>query len=241
MMLRGTVGGILGGLSGAAAWVFATALSGTQLGLGLWLVGLLSGVGVALGMRREGTARAGFFAVLITLGALGAGTAAGSVWVTPENDHHALAGVTEADAISHLERTIQREWSEQGRINVLVETRDIAPEVRAEAMRQWATMPESEQAVTLARLAEQRTARKSGLIAGALGGLTLLDALWFLLALATAYKVAAYAVPSSRASRTTLNTPAPKTLNPVDDLSSASWGRRVPAHAPHQARTRKAA
>lgn len=229
-MLRGIIGGIFGGLLGAGAWTIATALSGTQLGLGLWLVGLLSGVGVALGVRREGSARAGCAAILIALCAVGAGKASGSAWVQSDPAHDSGTLVTDTQALAHLERDLQREWAEQGRVAAIAESRTVPQEVRAEAMRQWAQMTDPQRAQYVAALTEARAPRTASVFSG----LSVLDALWFLLALATAFKVAAYARP---ATRTTKAAPVRVAESVCNDLSSTDWGKRITP----ETRVRKAA
>lgn len=231
-MLRGIIGGIFGGLLGAGAWTIATALSGAQLGLGLWLVGLLTGVGVAIGMKREGCARAGYAAVLVALCAVGAGKAAGTPWIQADAAFDPAAAITETQAIAHIERDIQREWSDQGRVIAIADGRAVPPEVRAEAMRQWAQMSDPQRTHYLTALAETSAPKPRA----ALSTVSLLDALWFLLALATAFKVAAYARPAARS-----ESPSPRrhTAERVcDDISSADWGKRI---TPETARLRKAA
>jgi len=67
------IGGMIGGLIGAGVWGGITFLTNTEFGLIAWGIGVLVGVGVAIGAKGNGNALSGCLAVIIAFLAVGAG------------------------------------------------------------------------------------------------------------------------------------------------------------------------
>lgn len=72
-LLKGALGGIVGGLIGASAWALVAYYAHVEIGWIAWGVGALTGFGVCVGMKGSGGAVGGVLAVVIALASIAGG------------------------------------------------------------------------------------------------------------------------------------------------------------------------
>ena len=205
--LIAAVGGVVGGLIGMAIWVGVGYATNYEVGYVAWGIGFLVGVGVAIGSSAEGGGDMGGLAVVIAAGTIVLSKfivfslLVGNAQSGFDNRVDEIA-VSEDDLIAlEADSIIERRRAEGEQ--VLVSMAEVSPSIRArypediweEAKEEWDALSEDEQRK---KEKDQETAIKAAVqdaIDDAAPSFTqafgMWDALWFILAAATAFKMGA--------------------------------------------------
>ena len=201
--MKGLAAGILGGVAGAVLWGLIAAFTGYEIGWIAWGIGALVGAGVAWGT--EGGTVPGVMAVVISvLAILGGKFVALEIMMNKEaKEVVSLADTSEEYLISWLADVMVFRMQEAGQSvswpagvdpdNAQKEA-DYPPEVWAKAKSAWEAMSDEDKQAFKADVQKQVAAnldqlsgemREKGFIAS-FGGI---DIIFFLLAIATAFKI----------------------------------------------------
>jgi hypothetical protein len=206
--LRVMIGGLIGGLIGAAIWAGVTLATNYEVGWIAWGVGILTGLGVRLaaGDQNEGFVP-GITAAVLALLSIVAGKYAAVHFqlerAVAEAQEKAGAPSDEG-LISNIADEIVEEFQKAGKplkwppgVNpndVHSEEREYPPDVWAEAQRRWQSQPEAERNAIRDQARAQGRAILEQLKAQIRDrafreSFSAMDALFFLLAVLTAFKI----------------------------------------------------
>lgn len=206
--MKGLTAGIIAGLAGAFAWALIAYFTGFEIGYLAWGIGAL--VGAAVGWGTEGTPTNGVIAVAISIVAILGGkfmTVQFSISNELEtiDQNIALQMENEEFILSWLAGGIIYEIQEQGNTvqwpagvdpEEASAKEDFPPEVWNAAETVWAEMTDDEKQEFRGDVEDQINANIQTIAAmaskeGFLSSFGLFDAIFFFLAIGTAYKVAA--------------------------------------------------
>ncbi len=201
------IGGLIGGGIGAAVWAVIAYFTGLEIGWIAWGVGLLVGIGVAIGNKGEGSIPAGALAaVLATLSVLG-GKYAMVRMVMPDEEELVASSVAALDdeelVVSYIADEVVQEFESEGKPVAWPEGEepfqaaaegDYPTDIWAVAQSRWDAMSLDDQETYRAELRsniEASAAAFHDMIsqAGFLQTLGLMDIIFFALAIFTAFKI----------------------------------------------------
>lgn len=211
--MKGLIAGVLGGIVGAVLWGVIAAFSGFEIGWIAWGIGALVGAGVAWGT--EGGKVPGVMAVVISVLAIFAGKFIALEMVVNKEVKSAgekIATLSESDEgylISWLADAIIVKMQDEGKpvnwpAGVSPEDAqseaDYPPEIWARAKTAWLAMSDEEKQEFKQDVQEQaneniRTMAAGFRQEGFLASFGPMDILFFLLAIATAYKIGSKSAP----------------------------------------------
>ena len=210
-MFRGLIGGLIAGVVGAAVWAGITYGTGYEIGWIAWGIGLVCGLGVALGWRGGG-AMAGLLAVVISLVSICGGKYATVQLIinkevgTTETILEAATRTLDDEVLtSYIADEVVLEYERAGRAlnwpagadrEVPSEASDYPQDVWAEAAIRFNRMtPEEHQEFRAGVIDEIRQSIEVVRAEAASYGFTesfgVMDIVFFLLAVITAFKVGA--------------------------------------------------
>lgn len=194
-MVRALVGGMLGGALGAAAWTAIAHFSHHEFGIVAWSVGIAVGAGVAWGTGRQGKPAFGVLAALLAFASIFTGKLAAAHLASTQfihGDNHTLSS---ADAFTCFTDKVAMEY--QGvKLSTPRAGDDYPPEVVQAAKARWDTMsPADRDSFAADWLADRRNdlEQHSGFVTliAFIGSMSPYDLLWTLLAVGTAFRMAA--------------------------------------------------
>lgn len=201
------IGGLVAGAIGAGIWAVIAYFTGFEIGWIAWVVGLLVGIGVALGNKNEGSVPAGVLAAVLAILSVVGGKYAMVRMVMPgENELVATSIAALADdevVISYLADGVVQEFEQQGKtvswpdgsmpLQASVEG-DYPADIWAIAATRWDAMSSRQRDAYRAEVRSdiQTSAaafRDMMSQAGLLQTFGLMDIIFFMLAVVTAFKV----------------------------------------------------
>lgn len=204
-VLRGIIGGIVGGLIGAAIWAAVSYFFNYEIGIIAWGVGALAGIGMAVGSGGGEGFSTGVTAAIIAIASVLAGKYAAVHYAV--GDVVRVVGstieVTDEDLKLYIANQLVKEYASAGKRLRWPEGKDASSaetpedfpkELWADVEARFANMPTSDREATrdyLRREFKQRLADAGAdaSVDAFSESFTMFDALWFLLAVATAYKL----------------------------------------------------
>jgi hypothetical protein len=206
--LSAVIGGVVGGMIGAGVWAAIAYFASLEVGWIAWGVGLLVGVGVAMGNRGEGSTAAGVMAAVIALLSVAAGKYAAVQLLVPDESELVANSVAALEnkelLVSYVADGVVVEFEAEGRPvdwpagsdpQQAAEQADYPADVWAVAQARWDSMPADSQEVFRMQIAaniEASAAAFRDALAqqGFLGSFGLFDIVFFGLAIYTAFKIA---------------------------------------------------
>ena len=207
MKLSAIAGGVVAGGIGAAAWAVIARVTGMEIGWIAWGVGLLVGLGVAIGNKGEGSPAAGAVAAVIAVLAVVAGKYTMVQLVLPDADEIVAQAMYDLDddefVVSYLADEVVAEFEASGKpVNwpedIVVATAsaeaDYPTDVWAEAVIRWDAMSTDEREGYRAQLKEKIAVnadifRSSIAAVGFTQTFGLMDVIFFGLAVLTAFRI----------------------------------------------------
>jgi hypothetical protein len=206
-VIGGLIGGLVGGAIGAGVWAGIAYGANLQIGWIALGVGILVGLGVAVGWR-EGGVGAGLLATVITIGSLLAGKyLTVTLLINKEAasiEEDAVASVNQESMLVSIADNVVRKREEAGETiewprGVTLETAqqesDYPPEIWTEARSRWDVMSAEERdelrdTLIALRLAFVDAMKGAAAKEGFVQSFSFIDAIFFLVAVATAFKIA---------------------------------------------------
>ena len=205
--MKGIIAGIIAGVAGAALWAVIAAFTGYEIGWIAWGIGAAVGAGVAWGS--DGSTVTGVLAVVIAIGAI-----IGGKYVSVEmmlakevnaaneeiarqvegDENYPISWLAQGVVYKLTEAGQTVEWPDEVNPEEATEEADFPPTVWSIAQEAWANMSDDEKADFKNEIQTQAVAnvqdyassvKKDGFIAS----FSAMDGIFFLLAIATAYKV----------------------------------------------------
>jgi hypothetical protein len=206
--MKGVIAGVVAGIAGAVAWAIIAAVTGFEIG---WLaLGIGAAVGAAVAWGSKGSPRAGAIAVVITVLAIVGGKYLAVEIVLAKEMKAAdeeIAPFIESGEylISWLADEIVDEYEQEGKEfswpagvdpEDVYREQDYPPEIWNLAEVAWNDMNEYEKAEYKNYVEEQMDSNKKVFMAevrkeGFIESFGVIDVIFFVLAVATAYKIAA--------------------------------------------------
>jgi hypothetical protein len=202
---RWALGGIAGGLAGAATWAGTAYFLEVEVGWIAWLVGVLVGLGVRIASQGEPSPEAGWIAAAIALASIAAGKYAAVELAVSEIAWADEVQITEEQAIAAMAAEIAQARGVEGEIVQALgqlegeEPPDLEslfpPDIWQEASRRWEGLgPEGRRqkvaAIQEAAVQAQEAFRGFVRREGFLASFSPYDILWALLAIGSAFKIA---------------------------------------------------
>ncbi|MBX3383155.1 MAG: hypothetical protein KF864_06565 [Phycisphaeraceae bacterium] len=203
-LLLGLVGGTVGGVVGAAIWAFIAYTTSYEVGWIAWGVGVLSGVGMALGTRKDTSMLTGILAAVIALVAVLAGKYIAITYMVNDHMPSSLSiTISNNDIQVHLADQLVEEYQQAGKPVVWPEgmtvekaatEADYPKNLWADMLTRWnALAPEDieQRREFLTEESKQSLSQAKSLVAedAFTESFSLFDALWFILAIGSAYKI----------------------------------------------------
>jgi hypothetical protein len=198
---------LVAGAIGAGIWAVIAYFTGFELGWIAWGVGLLVGVGVAIGNKGEGSVPAGVLAAVLAILSVVGGKYAMVRMVIPDEGELVASTIAALEdeelVVSYVADGVVQEFEQQGkavnwpegveRFQAVAEG-DYPADVWAIAASRWDAMSAEEQAAYRAEIRtdiEASAAAFRDMIsqAGFLGTFGLMDIIFFTLAVLTAFKI----------------------------------------------------
>lgn len=207
-MTKGFIGALIGGVIGAAIWAAIAYFSGYELGIIAWLLGGVVGLGMALGAGDESDTPTGVVAAMVAIGAIALGKFT-AIHFLVERDLNKMyaeeAPITLDDAKVYLAEQLVDEYTAAGKpltwpegmtyeeASVLT---DYPTDLQKDVEARWATLsPDVHEQYRVA--VEQFRVEGLSMAKSAIKDMafkesfSMWDAIWILLAVATAFKVGA--------------------------------------------------
>lgn len=201
-IFRALVGGVLGGVAAALGWAYLAHNSGAELGVFAWLVGIIVGVCVSLVTGRRVDLASGGVAAMLAVGAVVGGRLATSYLDTQADAERIRATASSEEfLVSWVAIDVKNELNKAGQTLVWpadaskdqpVGRKDFPENVWQEATTRWSSFSENEKA-EYRDLADRssRLASSSLPVFTFFATFSLLDGLWMMLALGSAFKLGA--------------------------------------------------
>lgn len=204
--MKGIIAGVCAGIAGAVLWAVIAAVTGFEIGWLAWGIG--AGVGAAVAWGSDCTPATGVLAVVISLLAIVAGK-----YIAVEIVMHKELGGTNQEIANLMEdEEYLISWLADGIVYNLEEAgqtvtwpagvdpddamakADYPPAVWAQAEQAWSAMTPDEKTEFKEQVRQQVDASMGEVVAGAkkegfMASFGLFDALFFFLAIGTAYKI----------------------------------------------------
>jgi hypothetical protein len=210
MLRTGAIlGGLAGGILGAAAWAALAYFANLEVGWIAWGIGLLVGLGVLIGNGRERSHAAGVVAVVLSVLSIVAGKYA-SVQIaftgsrSPFNQTLSRIDSDTPFVVSYLADSVAEAYQSQGRAvdwpgnpdDTRDEPSDYPPDVWSAAQARWDAMSPEGQAAYRDALRQQTSEMASVMQQGIMmqafkGTFGALDLVFLGLAIVTAWRIAA--------------------------------------------------
>lgn len=199
-----TLGGLIGGAIGATVWALLRGYANIELGIVAWGVGILAGVGVAVGSMGRGGLLPGVWAALVAVVCIGLGKLGGAVIVADKITQEYQGFDPVLVELSYIADEVVYEWEyEEGRTLEWPNGMDAEeammdyeywptgyPEdVREETNQRWEAFSESERQRRMDETAEFEQA--FGAMIVFVNDFSLFDLLWTLFAVLSAFKIGA--------------------------------------------------
>lgn len=197
------LGGVIGGVMGAGAWVAIVHFTGYEVGFVAWGIGLLVGLGAMTMSGGRSTALGAVAAGLIALVAV-LGGKAGMAYLQVDEIRAQLGldgRVGKEMSLTAIAQDVQKEFTAQGLPmddqwpkGVLKKDDPrafYAPQVWAEAERRWNDLSPSQQMAMRTRVETHVNTEPGQLfVAAFMGSFSLYDMIWLVLASMSAFKIA---------------------------------------------------
>lgn len=194
---RGLVGGIAGGVLGAAAWTGISYFTHYELGIVAWLVGAGVGLGVAMGTGGKGRPVVGVLAALLAFASIFGGKLATAHFAAQDYIHGEGGGWDDTDAFQCYVDKVALEYEGNG-TDLSAPQGDEAypPEVMKDAEARWAKMSADERdSFMVSWVAERQREMQehAGVVTlvAFVGSMSPYDLLWTVLSVGTAYRLGA--------------------------------------------------
>lgn len=203
-LLLGLLGGTVGGVIGAAIWAVIAYTTGYEVGWIAWGVGVLAGVGMAVGARNDTSMLSGILAAVIALGAVLAGKYIAITYMVNDHIPSSLStAISDEDIQVHLADQLVEEYQQAGKPLVWPEgmtveeattEADYPKNLWADMLARWnALSPDDieQRRAYLTEESKQSLSQLKSMVADEAftESFSILDALWFLLAVGSAYKI----------------------------------------------------
>lgn len=203
--LKGIIGGVVGGLVGAAVWAAISYFFNYEIGIIAWGVGALVGIGMAVGSGGGEGFSTGVTAGLIAIGSVLAGKYAAIHYAVGDfvRVAESTVEITDDDVKVYIADQVVKEYTSAGKrlrwpdgmdASSAESPEDYPKDLWADVEARFKIMPTSDREATRDYL--QREFKQNLAAAGAdisvdafSESFTLFDALWFFLAVGTAYKL----------------------------------------------------
>ncbi len=201
------IGGLVAGAIGSGIWAVIAYVTGFEIGWIAWVVGLLVGIGVALGNKNEGSVPAGVLAAVLAILSVVGGKYAMVRMVMPGDDDlvaTSIAALTDDEmVVSYIADDVVGEFEQRGRVVSWPEgavpvqaaaKADYPADVWSIAASRWEALSAEEQAAYRAELRSDIEASAAAFQdmmsqAGLIQTFGLMDIIFFMLAVVTAFKV----------------------------------------------------
>ena len=202
------VGGVVGGVIGATIWAIVSMKTGYEIGWIAWGIGVLAGLGVAVGARDDRDSLHGVLAAVIALCAIGLGKWASIHFVMSDaikRVHASHVELSDEDAQLHIAHDLVAEYESNGKslkwpagqdVTTARAPEDYPKELWADAKRRWAAMGPADQAGYKEQVDAYRREDMAGMLAQVEQSaykklFTAWDVLWGFLAIGSAFKLGA--------------------------------------------------
>lgn len=204
--MKGVIAGIIAGIVGAALWAIIAAITGFEIGWIAWGIGAAVGAGVAWGS--DGSTVTGVLAVVIAILAIiggkyisvemrlakEVGTANEEIARQLEDEKYPISWLAHGVVYKLTEAGQTVEWPAGVNPEEAANPEDYPPGVWAVAEKAWAAMSDEEKAEFKTEIQTQANANVKDYASslkkdGFIESFSAMDGIFFLLAIATAYKV----------------------------------------------------
>jgi hypothetical protein len=203
--IGGIIAGVIAGLIGAGVWGWIAYSTGYQVGYVAWGVGLLVGFAVALGCRGDTGTETGALAAVIALGAVIGGKYVAVHMIVSERSSVTINHIKATDEQAQVvlaKRLVQEyegngkslKWPADMSAADATQGNDFPPELWKDTVGRWARMPATDQDWYRTQVEEDLKGKaqakaQSITQAGFKRTFSPMDAIFFLLAVATAFRV----------------------------------------------------
>ena len=206
--MKGVVAGVVAGIIGAALWAIIAAVTGFEIGWLAWGIGAGVGAGVAWGS--EGSPATGILAVIIAVVAILAGkfisveiviakemgVANEEIAQQFENDEYLISWLADEVINDYIDEGKNISWPAGVDPDEAAAESDYPPKIWAVAQQKWNAMSDEEKEQHKNDVAEQvrqnmQDYAESVKTDGFLASFGVIDIVFFVLAIGTAYKVGA--------------------------------------------------
>lgn len=204
-LLRGIIGGVIGGAIGAAAWAAVSYSTNYELGILAWVVGVLVGIGCAIGFRGDQNEFSGGVAAVIAIAAILAGKYAAVHFVVVDimRNNSGSMQVTDDDLKVSLADQLVEEYEQGGKpvkwpegmdVETASSQADYPPDLWADMLTRWAQLTPQEieqRRAWITRNQKDALASFQSEIAreGFFSTFSFFDIIWAILAIGSAYKI----------------------------------------------------
>lgn len=203
-LLLGLLGGGIGGAIGAAIWAVIAYTTGFEVGWIAWGVGVLAGVGMAIGARDDTSMLTGILAAVIALGSVLAGKYIAITYMVNDHIPSSLSTtITDEDIQVHIADQLVEEYQQAGKplawpagmtVEEATTQADYPKNLWADMLTRWKALSPDEIEQRRAFLTQESTqslAQFKSMVAedAFTESFSLFDALWFFLAVGSAYKI----------------------------------------------------
>lgn len=203
-VIRGVIGGIIGGAVGAAIWAAVTYFTHYEVGMVAWGVGLLVGLGTAIGAGNSCDSATGALAGLVALASIGVGKyAAVSLEVNSQAATIIHASLHDEDVQMFMAHQLVREYEGQNKklawpnnmdADSAEKPADFPPDLWKDVQTRWTAMDETQKADYRKGVEEQIAAAASSVggsftRSGFMASFGPMDLLWAFFALGSAYRL----------------------------------------------------
>ncbi len=152
--IRGIVFSIVGGAIGAALWAAIAHFARVESGWVAWIVGVLAGLGMGIGLKERASAFSGVVAAFVAILAIGAGKLGASYSLAQEFVRDAVnQPITDHDLRMRRAHDLAAAWEDEGRVmnwptrqdeDADLTIADFPREVRNDVESWWASMSPSD-------------------------------------------------------------------------------------------------
>lgn len=206
------VGGLIGGVIGAAVWGAIAYFTGYEIGWIAWGVGVVVGMGVRIAADGETGFGLGATASAVALASILAGKFMASYLIVDSiATTMSKVEVTDEQAQSYIADKVVEEYQAAGKtmkwpegmdVESAEEEKDYPPEVWKDMKERWTAMSPAEQKDFREQMRASFVSQMRGASAGIAGsgvveGLSWMDGLFAVLALASAFRIGSGAVSTS--------------------------------------------